>query len=157
AGGVEIRTNCGVRGVSKHGKDRSGFRIELASGEVLVCDRLLLATGGCRTPAQGQLAVSLGHRLVTPVPSLFTFHSGDVGGAGGSWVRELAGVTVSEVELSVPETKLRATGALLFTHWGLSGPAVLRLSAWGARTLHEMGYRFRLRVNWRCANGTDLG
>lgn len=148
--GVQIRTNCGVSAVSKDGGNKARFQLKLTNGEVLSFDQLLLATGGCRTPAQGQLAASLGHRLVAPVPSLFTFH------VESKWVRELAGVTVPEVELSVPQVKLRTTGPLLFTHWGVSGPAVLRLSAWGARTLHERAYRFPLRVNWRCGHASEL-
>jgi predicted Rossmann fold flavoprotein len=103
---------------------------------------LLLATGGCRAAAAGQLAVSLGHSLAAPVPSLFTFH------IETKWLRELAGISVPAAEVSVPETKLRERGALLATHWGLSGPAILRLSAWGARILHGMNYRLPLHVNW---------
>lgn len=103
---------------------------------------MLFATGGCRTPALGQLAVSLGHSLVAPVPSLFTFH------IETPWLRALAGVSLEAVEASVPETKLRERGALLITHWGMSGPAILRLSAWGARALHDLSYRFPLQINW---------
>jgi predicted Rossmann fold flavoprotein len=90
----------------------------------------------------GQLAVTLGHTLEPPVPSLFTFH------IEAPWLRALAGVSVEDAEVSVPETKLRERGPLLLTHWGLSGPVVLRLSAWGARDLHARDYRFALRVNW---------
>jgi predicted flavoprotein YhiN len=113
-----------------------------APSETLVCDRLLLATGGCRAAAAGQLAVSLGHTLETPVPSLFTFRT------ESPWLRSLAGISVGAVEVSVPAAKLRERGPLLVTHQGLSGPAILRLSAWGARTLHEFNYRFPLHVNW---------
>jgi len=73
---------------------------------------------------------------------LFTFH------IGIPWLRELAGISVGNAEVSVAETKLRERGALLITHWGMSGPVILRLSAWGARLLHQMDYRCRLRVNW---------
>ena len=110
--------------------------------EKLLCDRLLLATGGCRAAAAGQLAVSLGHTLEPPVPSLFTFH------IESPWLRTLAGISVGAVEVSVPAVKLCERGPLLVTHWGLSGPAILRLSAWGARALHELNYRFPLFVNW---------
>jgi predicted Rossmann fold flavoprotein len=102
----------------------------------------MLATGGCRAPAAGQLAVSLGHTLEPPVPSLFTFHI-DV-----PWLRELAGISVASVELFSTEFGLREHGALLITHNGLSGPAVLRLSAWGARPMQETNYKFPIRVNW---------
>jgi predicted flavoprotein YhiN len=111
-------------------------------GEKLACDRLLLATGGCRAAAAGQLAVSLGHTLEPPVPSLFTFH------IETPWLRELAGISVEPVEALVPGVGLREGGALLVTHWGLSGPVILRLSAWGARVLHQVNYRFPLHLNW---------
>jgi predicted Rossmann fold flavoprotein len=76
------------------------------------------------------------------VTSLFTFHVEIL------WLRGLAGVSLDTVEVSVPETKLRERGALLLTHWGLSGPAILRLSAWGARELHDRNYHFPLHINW---------
>jgi len=115
---------------------------EIMTFEMISCDRLLLATGGCRAAVAGQLAVSLGHTLEAPVPSLFTFH------IESPWLRSLAGISVGAVEVSVPSAKLRERGPLLVTHWGLSGPAILRLSAWGARALHGLNYRFPLFVNW---------
>jgi predicted Rossmann fold flavoprotein len=138
--GVTLRTGSGVAGVSK--KPGGGFQLTLAGGEAMECDRLLLATGGCRAAAAGALAVSLGHSLEPPVPSLFTFH------VDKAWVHELSGVSVEAVAASVPETGLRERGALLLTHWGVSGPVILRLSAWGARKLHALGYRFALHLNW---------
>jgi predicted Rossmann fold flavoprotein len=138
--GVKFMTNCGVESVARNAT--SGFNLTLSTGDTLMCDCLLLATGGCRTPALGQLAVSLGHTLEPPVPSLFTFH------IETPWLRELAGISVESVEASVPGAGLCERGALLVTHWGLSGPAILRLSAWGARELYEMNYSFPLRVNW---------
>jgi predicted Rossmann fold flavoprotein len=140
AAGVNLKTNAGVESVVK--KSEEGFELTLSNGENLTCDKLLLATGGCRTPALGQLAVSLGHTLEPPVPSLFTFH------IETPWLRELAGVSVENVEASVADAKLRERGALLITHWGLSGPAILRLSAWGARALHAKNYQFPLQINW---------
>jgi predicted Rossmann fold flavoprotein len=136
---VQLRTDCGVE---RAAKTSAGFELVLSTGETLACDKLLLATGGCRTPALGQLAVSLGHTLEPPVPSLFTFH------IATPWLRDLAGISVENAEVSVTGTKLRERGPLLVTHWGLSGPAILRLSAWGARALHQMDYRGTLRVNW---------
>ena len=115
---------------------------EITAGEKIICDRLLLATGGCRAAAAGQLAVSLGHTLEPPVPSLFNFH------IESPWLRSLAGISVGAVEVSVPAASLRERGPTLVTHWGLSGPAILRLSAWGARAVHGMNYRFPLFVNW---------
>ena len=136
---VDLRANCGVQAV---GRTDQGFDIALTTGEHLRADRVLLATGGCRTAALGAIATSLGHTLEPPVPSLFTFHV-DV-----PWLRELAGVSVPDVGARVANSKLRERGPLLVTHWGLSGPAILKLSAWGARELHACDYRFRLELNW---------
>jgi predicted Rossmann fold flavoprotein len=140
AAGVRLRPGSGVETVTQ--RPGRGFELTLVRGESLVCDRLLLATGGCRTSAAGELAAALGHTLEPPVPSLFTFR------VEAGWVRELAGVSVETVELSVPAAGVRERGALLLTHQGLTGPAVLRASAWGARALHDLGYRFALRLNW---------
>lgn len=138
--GVKLVTQCGVERASR--QKGGGFDLTLTNGKTIGCDRLLLATGGCRTTAAGHLAVSLGHSLESPVPSLFTFH------IGTPWLRELAGISVEPVDAAVPKAGLRERGALLVTHWGLSGPVILRLSAWGARRLHSFGYRFPLQVNW---------
>jgi predicted Rossmann fold flavoprotein len=137
--GVKMVANCGVTAIRRKGE---GFEVETSRGETLECAKVLLATGGCRSAALGALAVSLGHTLEAPVPSLFTFHI-DV-----PWVKGLAGVSVPEGEAAVMGTKLRERGPILFTHWGLSGPCILRLSAWGARELAGLDYRFLLRVNW---------
>ncbi|NHC36513.1 NAD(P)/FAD-dependent oxidoreductase [Scytonema millei] len=121
----------------------SKFEVELKSGEVLECDRLLLATGS--NMAGYRIARSLGHQIEPPVPSLFTFNVLDKS------LRELAGVSMNPVHLRLltdSKTKLEQTGALLITHWGLSGPAVLKLSAWGARALHDCHYQAKLLVNW---------
>jgi predicted Rossmann fold flavoprotein len=102
-------------------------------------ERVVLATGGSR---QGhQLAVDAGHTIQEPVPSLFTFN------IGGFDLADLAGVSVPEATVRLSK-ELVATGPLLITHWGFSGPAVLRLSAWGARFLHERGYSAELQVEW---------
>jgi predicted Rossmann fold flavoprotein len=145
--GVKLRANAGVEHIER--RAGGGFEITLANGEKLACDRLLLATGGCRSAALGQLAVSLGHTLEPPVPSLFTFQ------IEAPWLRALAGVSVENAGVWVPGTNLRERGPLLVTHWGLSGPVVLRLSAWGARELSNADYKFPLRVNWLPDLGSD--
>ena len=140
AAGVKLHLNLGLEAVTQ--RPEGAFELKLSDGSTLTADRLLLATGGCRAPAMGQVAVSFGHTLEPPLPSLFTFH------IETPWLRELAGVSVEPVEVSVPGTSLRERGAVLLTHWGLSGPVILRLSAWGARELHGLNYRFPLRINW---------
>ena len=137
--GVELRTGCGVKSARKAAH---GFTLSLTDGTELDCKTLCIATGGCRTPAAGRWIEELGHTLEAPVPSLFTFH------IETPWLRALPGVAVEVAEVDVPGTKLRERGPVLITHWGLSGPAILRLSAWGARELHGRDYRFELRVNW---------
>ena len=137
---VELRANCGLERAER--RAGGGFALWLSGGEMIESERLMLATGGCRAAAAGQLAVSLGHTLVAPVPSLFTFH------IPVPWLRDLAGISIDPVEVALPELRLRERGALLLTHSGVSGPAILRLSAWGARALHEMNYEFALRINW---------
>ena len=136
---VRIRPHSGVKTAVKTAEGR--FELTLDSGEKWLCDRLLLATGGCRATVAGQLAVALGHTLATPVPSLFTLQ------IQSPWLESLAGVA-ADAEVSVPAVKLRERGPVLVTHWGLSGPAVLKLSAWGARALHDLNYQFTLCVNW---------
>jgi predicted Rossmann fold flavoprotein len=140
AAGIELLANRGLEGVSRGAG--GGFALALAGGATLECARLMLATGGCRAAAAGRLAVSLGHTLEPPVPSLFTFH------LAVPWLRDLAGISVESAEVSLPGFGLRERGGLLVTHVGLSRPAILRLSAWGARALHGVGYQFPLRVNW---------
>ena len=147
AASVKIVAGRGVEHV--HGRAVGGFELTLANGQTSICDRLLLATGGCRAAMLGRFAVSLGHTLEPPVPSLFTFHLDPPA------LSRLAGLSVETVEAAVPGTRLRAQGSLLVTHWGLSGPVILRLSAWGARAFHGVDYRFPLQVNWLPLLGAD--
>lgn len=118
------------------------FAVRPVDGEAFAVDRILIATGGNKGSAGLAIAAALGHAIEPPVPSLFTFHCTDPRLDG------LAGLAVPQVEVWVPGTRLRSDGPVLITHWGLSGPAVLKLSAWGARELHARGYRFELAVNW---------
>src|SRR5690606_22867418 len=124
--GVRCLTRTGVRAVAAR---EGGFDLELVGGASAACDRLLLATGGGRAGSGWDLARSLGHTLAPPVPSLFTFHLDD------ARLQGLAGVSVPSAGLHVPGTALRERGPVLVTHAGLSGPVVLKLSAWGAREL----------------------
>jgi predicted Rossmann fold flavoprotein len=139
AAGVRLYARKGIDAVRRMA---DGFELEVAGGKKTVCDRVLLATGGTRSAVGGQIAESLGHVLAPPVPSLFSFHVEE------SWLRSLPGISVEEVEASVPRAGLRERGPILITHQGVSGPAILRLSAWGARALHKLDYQFPLHVNW---------
>lgn len=144
AAGVKLHTALAVRKAEAAGSAGGPpvFWLTLTDDSGLRCDRLLLATGGNRSSAGLTIAQSLGHTIEPPVPSLFTFHIDDARLIG------LSGVSVENAVVSVPGTKLRTDGPLLITHWGLSGPAVLKLSAWGARELAGANYEFPLTVNW---------
>ncbi len=142
----EART-AGVRllarkGIEKARKNGAAFELTLSDGSAMSCDRLLLATGGARAASGPQIAESFGHTIEPPVPSLFSLH------VATDWLRKLPGVSTPDVELTVPGTNLRERGPLLITHNGVSGPSVLRLSAWGARELARRDYKFTLRINW---------
>ena len=140
---VDLRTGVGVKTV-KHfvSEDRSYFQVELKNGRNLECDRLLIATGS--NPLGYRWAKNLGHKIESSVPSLFTFNIKD------SRLQGLAGVSVTDalVKMGSGKNKLEQTGALLVTHWGVSGPAILKLSAWGARFLYDLKYDSGLQINW---------
>lgn len=138
--GVRIVTGVGVRSLSK---DTAGFEIELTTGETVEADRVLIATGGNKSSAGLAVARALGHEIEPAVPSLFTFNI-----AKDARLEGLAGVAVERVETSVRGMKLKERGPLLVTHWGVSGPGILKLSAWGARDLAAMDYNFTLGVNF---------
>lgn len=137
---VQIQTAAPVSTVTQTG---TSLMVELKSGQTLAADRLLLATGS--SPQGYRLAKNLGHTIEAPVPSLFTFTIPDPD------LRALAGVAVESVQarLILPYQKpLEQAGPILITHWGFSGPVVLKLSAWGARKLHDQQYRATLQLNW---------
>ncbi|MCA9007300.1 MAG: aminoacetone oxidase family FAD-binding enzyme, partial [Planctomycetaceae bacterium] len=137
--GVVVRLRANVSSIQK---TDSHFLVALHSGETMQADRILLATGGSR--AGFELSHSLGHQIVPPVPSLFTFKVDD------PRIKDLPGVAVEYVDCQlVADAKtFQQSGPILVTHWGLSGPAVLKLSAWAARELHDSSYNATLRVNW---------
>jgi hypothetical protein len=113
--------------------------------EVFSCQKVVMATGS--NPKMWELLQNLGHSIIEPVPSLFTFNIKDVR------IKDLMGLsTVASVK--VKKSKLQASGPLLITHWGMSGPGILRLSAWGARELADKKYQFAIQVNW--LNETDF-
>lgn len=144
--GVKLVTSLGVRKVASLGGGKPGappaFWLTLTDGSSVRCERLLLATGGNKSSAGLAIAQAFGHTIEPPVPSLFTFHIDD------SRLIGLSGVSVENAATSVRGMKLRESGPLLITHWGLSGPAVLKLSSWGARELAAVNYEFPLIVNF---------
>jgi predicted Rossmann fold flavoprotein len=116
--------------------------LELQSGEILPADVVLITTGGNPNIAGYQWLMNTGHSIVPPVPSLFTFN------VPTSHFHDLAGVSVQKASVKVAGKKLIQDGALLVTHWGFSAPAILKLSAWGARELADLLYDFTAIINW---------
>ncbi|MBL0127267.1 MAG: NAD(P)/FAD-dependent oxidoreductase [Flavobacteriales bacterium] len=127
--------------VTKLERDGDAWLLTTPS-EVLHTDRVIVATGGSPKDEGFAWLRALGHEVVPAVPSLFTFN------LPADPIRELMGVVAPRVRLRIAGTKLESSGPLLITHWGLSGPAVLRLSAFGARDLHGMGYAYTVAVDW---------
>lgn len=141
--GVDIRTDVAITALRRAS---AGFAITLADGTAIEAGRVLLATGS--GPKGWQWARELGHTVVPPVPSLFTFESGRPGGGVDPRLDGLAGIAVKAARVRLLSLGHEQAGPLLITHWGLSGPAVLKLSAWAARGLHACGYRAELEVSW---------
>ena len=138
--GVEVRTSFGVKKIVIEEYKIKG--IELLDGEIMEADSVLITTGGSPNITGYQWLMDLGHSIISPVPSLFTFN------IPNSPFHELAGVSVPKATVKVAGKKLLQDGALLVTHWGFSAPAVLKLSAWGARDLADLQYDFQILINW---------
>lgn len=137
--GVQLETG---KGVGRLEPSEEGIELEFRKGSKERFDRAIVATGGSPKRKGLEWLEELGHRIEDPAPSLFTFNMPNEG------VTELAGISVDDVAVSVQGSKLKAEGPLLITHWGMSGPAILKTSAFGARVLQERDYRFHLQVNW---------
>jgi len=134
--GVEIRTREQVQDFyPENGK----WKVISKEGNY-EADALLIASGSSK--AIWEKLSALGHEIIAPVPSLFTFNIKD------NRIKSLQGISVEDGRISVLQSKLEARGALLITHWGMSGPAVLKLSSWGARDFFARNYEFSIEVNW---------
>lgn len=140
AAGVEVRTSTAVKSLTAKGSD--GFEVQISEGEPLQAKRVILTLGGTRNRIGEDLADQFGHRIQMAAPSLFTFKIED------PRIDGLQGLSVDDAGVKVAGMKLASRGPVLITHWGLSGPGILRLSAWGARELQEKDYRFEVIVNW---------
>ena len=123
-------------------KLEKGFIIHFADKSAYEADKILIATGGYPKPEQYKWLQELGHTIQSPVPSLFTFNMPK------HPITELMGVSVENARVKIVGTKLVENGPLLITHWGMSGPAILRTSAWAARELADRNYHFTIHINW---------
>ncbi|MTI86805.1 MAG: NAD(P)/FAD-dependent oxidoreductase [Balneolaceae bacterium] len=137
--GVGIKTKLNVQSITPL---EERFRLAFRGGESRTVDKVIVATGG--SPRAKGLAwlKSLGHDIAEPVPSLFTFNMPNES------IKKLMGVVANPASVKIMGSKLSSSGPLLITHWGMSGPAILKLSAFGARDLHEVNYNFKVLVNW---------
>jgi hypothetical protein len=144
--GVTIRKGVAV---SEMVKDETDFKL-VTNGEVVRADRVIVACGGSPKLEGFNWLKDLGHTIVPPVPSLFTFNLTD------GPVKKLMGVVANPVNVRITGTNLASEGSLLITHWGMSGPAVLKLSSLGARELSALEYTFDIVVNWLGRNEQEI-
>jgi predicted Rossmann fold flavoprotein len=138
---VDIRTNSIVDKITPD-RSTNTFALTLADGDLLHCDKLLIATGGSPKESGYDWLQELGHSIVKPVPSLFTFN------IPNKRLTALMGVSVPQAKVKIVGHNLEYQGPLLITHWGLSGPVILKLSAWGAKLLNDSNYNFNIHVSW---------
>lgn len=137
--GVVVKTNREVQHLNKLPE---GWMIQCTNGDNLHADFVCVAAGGFPKSAMFSWIKELGHEISDPVPSLFTFNM------PGHPITKLMGLSVEKARMKIIDSKLTQEGPVLITHWGLSGPAVLKLSAWGARELKERNWDFNISINW---------
>ena len=134
--------------VSSFTENDNGITLSFKSGTQSF-DRVVLATGGSPKMLGFEWLQNSGHSIVEPLPSLFTFNMPK------EPIRELMGLVVENATVRIQATKLQYSGPVLITHWGMSGPAILKLSAWGARLLFKKSYQFNIQVNWLSIKNED--
>lgn len=137
--GVTILMNREVKEIVK--KD-NGFNLLFSNHSVIETDFLCIASGGYPKSLQFEWLTKIGHTVESPVPSLFTFNM------PGNPITALMGIAVEKVQVKIGGSKLVEDGPMLITHWGMSGPAILKLSAWGARELAAKNWQFGMIINW---------
>jgi predicted Rossmann fold flavoprotein len=136
---IEIKKGISIIGIQPK---EIGFELQLSSEESVFFDKVIVAAGGQKNRKYLDMFESLGHQIEEPVPSLFTFN------ISNSDITDLMGLAAPMVQVKIQGSKLVNTGPLLITHWGMSGPAVLKLSSMGARELSEKDYVFKVQLNW---------
>lgn len=142
--GIRTWTQAGMEWLVRN-PETGRYEVRLTDGQQVSAPYVLVATGGSRQSLK--ILQGLGIAVTKPIPSLFAFQLHD------PFLSELAGITMDPVELSLPGTAFRQSGALLITHRGLSGPVVINLSAWAARILHGAGYKHKLLIDWLAGRG----
>ena len=134
--GIPVLKNHGVNSIKKQGDSW----LVTTKEQQFVCDAVVMAAGSSKKV--WELSKVLRHSIISPVPSLFTFNIKDFR------IKDLLGISVPNATVQLEDTNLEASGPLLITHWGMSGPAILKLSAFGARVLAEKNYEYQVEVNW---------
>ncbi|MEO8760463.1 MAG: NAD(P)/FAD-dependent oxidoreductase [Bacteroidia bacterium] len=137
---IKIKTSVSVKEININ-TDKT-FSLKTDTDYNPQCDKLIIASGGNPKNENYNWLHKVGHTIIPPVPSLFTFN------IPNNEITKLMGISVQNAQLKIGNTKLETEGPLLITHWGLSGPAILKASAWGARILHDLNYDFTAIVNW---------
>jgi len=138
--GVRLILNCGIQSITKQAD--GSFKLHTTREDMLIAKRIVIASGGSPKESGLNWLKALGHEIVTPVPSLFTFNIKDPN------LRALSGISSEQAQVKIAGTKIETTGPVLITHWGLSGPAILKSSAFAARVLAEKAYNFDLEIKW---------
>ena len=134
--GISVLKNHGVTTIQK----QANSWLVITKEKQFVCDAVVMAAGSSKKV--WELSKTLRHSIISPVPSLFTFNIKD------ARIKDLLGISVPNASVQLEDTNLEASGPLLITHWGMSGPAILKLSAFGARVLAEKNYEYQVQVNW---------
>jgi predicted Rossmann fold flavoprotein len=136
---VNILTQCEVFAIEQ---TQNGFKLK-TSKDYIVANSIICSIGGHNKLGHYHFLKNLGHTIDEPLPSLFTFNL-----PNEAIKKELQGVSVKQAEVKIDTTKLSYTGPVLITHWGLSGPAVLKLSAFAAKVFYDLNYNANIQVNW---------
>jgi predicted Rossmann fold flavoprotein len=147
--GIGIKMETGIKSIRPIG-DQLALDFVADGLDTRIFDKVIVATGGSAKRVGFEWLEKLNHKIENPVPSLFTFNMPAEG------ITQLMGVVVEKTWVSIQGTKLKSEGPLLITHWGMSGPAILKLSAFGARLLSELGYEFKVQVNWVQVQNQDV-
>ncbi len=136
---IEVKVSHRVESIKK---ESDKFRVSFKDEQPIECDAVVVTTGGVSSSDKLSMLSSIPLEMVEPVPSLFTFN------IPNDPITQLMGTVVENASVSLQGVKMRAAGAVLITHWGMSGPGILKLSSYAARVLKDSGYRAKLSVNW---------
>ncbi len=147
--GIEIELGHGVKEI-KQIENQLELVFLKEELQPKIFDKVIVTTGGSPKRDGLEWLESLGHKIENPVPSLFTFN------VPSDPITELMGIVVENALVNIQGTKIKSEGPLLITHWGMSGPAILKLSSYGARVLNELNYNFNIQVNWVYEQNNDL-